>query len=491
MNANKLLKFLFPATVTVLLLNAIARVKADPDLWGYMAFGRWFWETGKFPYHDVFSYLPTRPLWVYHEWLTGILFYPLYQQWGAAGLQLLRYTLFLTTLGFIYLTARRRGADVCSAALFGLFVFGLFLMGFSPVRAQAFTYAFFAISLYLLESARLTGSYRRLWLLIPLQVLWCNLHGGFLSGLGLIALYALGEGLARRPLRPYALTLAAAGLATLINPYGLAYWTYMYAAVTMPRPEIVEWSPLWATFSQGLVPAAVFICILSPILIITLLAIWARWREVTPILILGVTLAQGLLHVRHLAFFLILAAAYPANLLSKFLETWQSRLSLPAGLRTAGRVAAILLLAVLLLVGVKRLAESAPLTLPIAALPEGKGLPGSYFPLGGLDRIKAQGLQGKLLTEFAWGEYLIWELYPRCLVGLDGRYETVYSNELSQKYFDFINAREGWRHFLTAYPPDLILIDSRRKLCTLLRQAPSWRQIYGDSGCALFVRENQ
>lgn len=466
----------------------MAKAKADPDLWGYMAFGRLFWETGKFPYQDVFSYLPTRPQWVYHEWLTGIIFYPLYQKWGAAGLQLLRYALCLVTLGCIILTARRRGANLCSVSLFLLFTFSLFMIGFNPVRAQVFTYTFFSLSLYLLESARLTGSYRRLWLLIPLQVLWCNLHGGFFSGLGLIALYAVGEGLSRRPLIPYAATLVAAVLATLLNPYGLAFWRYMYEATTMPRPDITEWFSLWGAFQRSLISSTEFTLILCPILIALLLAVWARPREITPILILGVTLAQGLLHVRHIAFFLILTVAYQASILRRFLAGWQYRQVLPARLRTAARLAGILLLAVLLLVGARRFAGSTPLTLSLPAQPQGNGLTGTYYPMGGIDYIQAQGLEGKLLTEFAWGEYLIWALYPRCLVGLDGRYETVYPPEVANRYFRFIDAREGWRDFLAAYPPDLILIDSRRKLCALLRQEPSWRQIYTDSGCALFVR---
>jgi len=28
---------------------------ADPDLWGYLAFGRPFWQSKSFPYRDVFS----------------------------------------------------------------------------------------------------------------------------------------------------------------------------------------------------------------------------------------------------------------------------------------------------------------------------------------------------------------------------------------------------------------------------------------------------
>lgn len=37
---------------------------ADPDLWGYLSFGHLFWQGHKFPYQDVFSYVPTLNPWV-------------------------------------------------------------------------------------------------------------------------------------------------------------------------------------------------------------------------------------------------------------------------------------------------------------------------------------------------------------------------------------------------------------------------------------------
>ena len=74
---------------------------ADPDLWGYLSFGRLFWHSEKFPYTDVFSYVPTLNLWVYHEWLTGVLFYPLYQVLRTPGLQVLKYGLGLGILTWV------------------------------------------------------------------------------------------------------------------------------------------------------------------------------------------------------------------------------------------------------------------------------------------------------------------------------------------------------------------------------------------------------
>ena len=67
---------LVSAALYLLFVEMYSNCLADYDLWGYLAFGRAFWETGQFPYRDLFSYTPTKPLWVYHEWLTGSCFIP-------------------------------------------------------------------------------------------------------------------------------------------------------------------------------------------------------------------------------------------------------------------------------------------------------------------------------------------------------------------------------------------------------------------------------
>ena len=54
--------FLLLITVS---LYCLSTTTADPDLWGYLAFGRLFWGQGQFPYLDVFAYVPTLKPWVY------------------------------------------------------------------------------------------------------------------------------------------------------------------------------------------------------------------------------------------------------------------------------------------------------------------------------------------------------------------------------------------------------------------------------------------
>ena len=474
----------------LLIIHCLNTTAADPDLWGYLAFGRLFWGQRQFPYLDVFAYVPTLP-WIYHEWLTGVVFYPLYRALGAPGLQVLKLTMGLATAGTIYLTARRRGADLWPTALIlGCSIVGLSI-GYSAIRAQVFTYFFFALYLFLLETARLSGNQRRLWPLAPVQLVWCNLHGGFLAGLGLIFLYALGEALARRPFRAYLGWFLLAGLATLVNPYGLKYWSYLAQAVIMKRPEITEWASLLAGYQQGWVGGHEFAYSLALIAVAVFLAGWARWREITPALVLLFTLYLAVKHRRHQVFFALAFGAYMPLLLTAYCRALSTRPGFMAWTQRLGRKLPALAVLSLICLFAYRLAGDNPLKLAVPSEPGLVSIAEPYYPVGAIDYLEHYNLSGKLLVHFNWGEYCLWRLYPRCLVAIDGRYETVYPESLCKEYFDFLMGREGWRHFLDHYPPDLILIGNRSRVYGLLSGDPRWRQVYADPGCALFRRHGQ
>ena len=161
--------------------------------------------------------------------------------------------LALAAVGAVYLTARRRGADLRPTALLLLFALSGMPSVTAPSGPRFSPISFLPSSSICWRTPGCRGAGRKLWLLAPIQIVWCNLHGGFLAGLGLIFLYALGEALSRRPFRPYLVWFLMAGLATLINPYGLKYWSYLAQAVTMPRPEITEWVSHLEGYKQGFV----------------------------------------------------------------------------------------------------------------------------------------------------------------------------------------------------------------------------------------------
>src|SRR5690606_34052205 len=99
-------------------------------------------------------------------------------------------------------------------------------------------------------------------LLPPLLLVWANLHGGFLVGLGIFGLY--GAALAARALVPLLRTawlavasapigvreIACVGafvvagiLAPLVNPYEIELYTYLGETLDM-HDAITEWYPV-------------------------------------------------------------------------------------------------------------------------------------------------------------------------------------------------------------------------------------------------------
>jgi hypothetical protein len=56
---HPLQQMLVPLSLSVIVLIRLRGLTvADPDLWGYMTFGRLFWDSRTFPYQDIFTYLP-------------------------------------------------------------------------------------------------------------------------------------------------------------------------------------------------------------------------------------------------------------------------------------------------------------------------------------------------------------------------------------------------------------------------------------------------
>ncbi|MHB8907360.1 MAG: hypothetical protein ACYDAA_00575 [Syntrophales bacterium] len=463
----------------LLFVEIYSSTLADVDLWGYIAFGRVFWETGQFPYHDLFAYTPTKDPWVYHEWLTGVLYYDIYRLTGNAGLQLLRYVLILATIYLIYLTAVRRGSTPLAACVALIPAMLLISFGYVPVRAQMFTYFFFALTLYILENARLGQRWPILAWLLPIQVLWCNFHGGFIAGLGLIGLYGIGEALSGRKSLPILAAGILAAAVTFINPYGARYWLYIAEAAFMPRPEINEWVSVVGAIKKGIYtfPAYLFSVMASLALVGYLLR---RRRDHVEILVIGAMIFIGISHVRHSVFLGLVFGAYLPLLLSEHWHILETKASLRAKSWIPGGILVCLVLLSHFVVNPSRLLPLVP-SFTITT-------PQSRYPVDALNWMMQNGLKGNILPFFDWGEFIIWHSYPDCRVAMDGRYETVYEDHVQREYFDFLFARPTWRVFLEKYPHEMILIHSRMRIAELMKREKGWRLAYGDQLSLLFIR---
>jgi hypothetical protein len=465
-------------------LGLYVNIVADYDLWGYMAFGRLFLEKGFFPYQDVFSYVPTKDPWVYHEWLTGVICFLIYKHFGAMGIQLLRYTMVYATMALVLVTAFNRHANKLSIFIVLFVTCNALTHGYSPVRAQVFTYLFFILSVYILEGYKTDQNSYLLWWLLPIQIVWCNLHGGFVAGLGLIGLYAIGEGLTNQRYIPYIRIMLLAAMVTLINPYGIDYWTYIGQAIVLPRSDIKEWVSIPAAIKSGQFTdmSSLFI---SLVFVSFFLIVRSRRKSLTDILVLTVTAYLGFKSIRHTMLFFLAFGSYMPMLLSEQVESLKSDLearNLISRIIKPTTVFMSLFLILLTFFSIRHFIYSPSLDLKT---------PPSYYPVRAMEWMAAHHWKGNILPHFDWGEFIMWRCYPACRVSMDGRLETVYDNDIQKEYFDFLHGREGWQTFLQKYPHDMVLIKSSTKTDTLMRQHPEWQLEFEDGLSVLFLHKQR
>ena len=92
-----------------------------------------------------------------------------------------------------------------------------------------------------------------------------------------------------------------------------------------------------------------------------------------------------------------------------------------------------------------------------------------------------------MLTWFDWGEYAIWHFGPAMQVSMDGRRETVYSDETIQAHRRFYAADATALPYLQALNPDYIWVPNRIPIAHRLAET-SWTRVFQGSISSVFAR---
>jgi len=465
------------AALALVTLWSTSRLRfVDPDFWHEIALAREILRVGHVPSTDQFAYTPTVVPVVHHEWGSGLLFYGVVRAWGKNGLVALRDLSAFTALALVVAAARRRGASWPGIALLAPLVLVPGSASFTTVRAQLLTLVFFALLLLKLESDE-RGSRRWAWSWPPLHLVWLNLHGGFVAGLGILLLHA-GERMLRRLSVRHLLVLGGVIVAIVpLNPFGLDYFSYLARALTLPRTEIREWLPLWR---QGEALLLLFAMSIS----VALYAWWRHDRRAAPgVLVLPATAAAALLHGRHFSLYLLAWLAYvPAA----FEGTPAGRFVSDLGRRRPLALAAALLLLGLIFVPGLSVAGLTEATIPHGPRPPGRA--GLVYPTGAVAYLGEQRFRGNLMVPFTAGGYVAWKLAPAVRISIDGRFEVAFAPELLREHIRFYNAAPGALEILGRYPTDAILVPVEAPVAGTLRRLTGWRLSYLDDSFAIFAR---
>ena len=437
----------------------------DGDLWARLAVGAGFFRYHAVWRHDLFAFTPTLPQWIDHEWGAGVIFFALLKWLGPGALLLFKIGAAWAALIMCLAAARLNGARPAVILLLAIPCALAILPGFVPViRSHTFTFLFFGGLLLGLELIR-TGHRWPAFLIVPLLLVWVNVHGGFVVGLGVIAVYAIFVPAARTTLL---ITLLAGLAVSCLNPYGVQFWTYLIPALLHPRADITEWAPLplWGTWHSDPYLGGRLLFVIGVVVV----AVGRKHGSWLALTMLVLTAAFAWRSRRHVPFFGLAGAVYLAPYLDGILSRkfpWEIS-------------ALITQAAVAIFVGVKFLPG---LTLTPLTRPE-------FYPVRAVDILAETKVVGNLAVPFRWGSYAAWRLYPKIRVDIDGRYEETYPESTFAMNHDFyFKSGANWDRLLRNYRVDFIIVETRTARLTLADlHARSYELVWADGASALLAR---
>jgi hypothetical protein len=380
------------------------------DSWLAFVNGRLIAQHGV-PHTETLTFWSLGRSWTDQQWGAHLALYELVH-YGGLGLVLAFGIACVTvSVGLAAVAARKLGASSGSTAI-GLLLPLLGAPWMTQVRAQSLALVPFVL-VYALLAFDARQPRRRVLFVLPVLVVWANLHGSVVMASGLTALYGLTL-LRRREARHRALLLVAgAPLCILASPYGfglVAYYRLML--VNSPLQDFVqEWK-------APTVQAATAVFFVSAFAIT---ALWARHpRSVTPFerWAIALLLIAALTAVRNVIWFELAAAVTFPRMLD---AVWKSRATPTRGVRR-----------------INLLVASVAIVATVAVLAAQLARPSTWLerdrsPAIAAAVAAAAGPQGIVLADDAHADWLLWQqpsLAGR--VAYDVRFELFNRHELIQ-----------------------------------------------------------
>lgn len=461
--------------------NVLGLLLLDGDTYWHIATGHWIVQNGAIPAQDPFSHTMRGAPWTAHEWLSQVILAWVHDHGGWDAV------IGVTGLAFAGTTALLMRAllsklEPIRAVLFTVMAV-LMTTGHLLARPHMLALPLMMIWVVELVNARDEARAPKLWLL-PVMVLWANMHGGFTLGLALAAalgfeavLDAWREGRWRAPARRWGLFLALALASALVTPHGpQALWFTWQVLVDdqYALARISEWSsPNFHQFQP-----------LELWLLGGLAVVLHQGLKLPPV---RLVLLLGLLHLalKHVRNIEMVGLLTPLLVASAFGAQWrQARAAqrLSALDRVSARVAetagrgAVLLTFALFLSAALVLARVHPAQPPEFAA-----------PVSAIKAAKDAGVAATpVLNGYGWGGYLI---YSGIAPAIDGRSD-MYRDAFLKAYLGGLelSTSDGLEQLLEKYRIGWTLLPPGTPAIALLDRLPGWRRIYADKNAVVHGR---
>jgi hypothetical protein len=481
----------FLLAVAILGFAAFTQPQFDPDFWWHLRVGLDILASGV-PQHNDYTFTAATHPFITQEWGSEVIFALLYRAMGMTPVILLM--ALVTWVGFAFgvMRANREGLSrwILAVGAGLVIISGLQIWGPSP---QMWTFGFLGALLVLLDSYRRRPTRRLLLWLIPMFIVWGNLHGGFVVGLGVIAVFLIGESvstwlgergsldLAR--LRDLGAALVLSALAAMVNPNGWGLYLYPLHLLLSPvaQANLDEWQP--PNF-HALASLPVLFLLLSTMLV----ARWAKHTRPADFLLALAGTVLLLYAVRDIPLFAILVLPLWADGLQGLTDYIRTarQLAQPRRRRQAPRWFVLAVLVMVVLASAIRI--SSQLSSP------DNHLESSVYPVQ-VGRVICEGPTARVFSPYGSSGWLLYRLDPRDPAGSDCAPDRLFifgevdlmGPKVLEQYLTAVSASPGTMAILDQYHVSLVWQGRASPLALLLQAKPDWSCVYANKESVLYA----
>ena len=458
---------------------------------------------------NLYSYTEPNQSFANHHWFYGVIVYLMHQAIGYSGMVVFKTIFFLVMFGLLFYLALKK-SGFWLVALFSLPTIFI-LINRSALRPEMFSYFFVVLFLYFLLDFEEHPEHKRVFWLIPLQLIWVNTHIFFGIGIMLVLGFLIQNIIIHRKdvfhnilVKKLFWIFLASIVVIFINPFGLKGVIFSLMVNTSSSFPIssaevtnvlnaMHNTPGWDSVSIYVYFISVIILALS--FISVFIYRWRTKKSLTMnnfIFYLGAGLGSGLAAffvVRALPLFGIIFFLAITNNLSEFSVFIKSYIKSKwfFSRKTFDIIYVsgfVILIIYLIFIGQTKIMNFTQEGLGLTNYAESSAL---FF--------KQQGITGPIFNDTDIGSYLIGELYPREKVFTDNRFGDAYSaGFFSDTYLPFIRDENAWSAGLAKYNFNAIFfytydaVDGARDFLFRRIHDPAWAWVYADSYNVILVR---
>ena len=458
---------------------AALRPIQNADVWMHLRVAADIAASGEIPRVDQYSAVAAGRPHLTHEWLSALIFLGIYKLGGGEALTVFRALIMLAMLLLLWFSLEKRARSfILTAPILALAAYIILERVF--VRPHVFTLLFLCIWVFCLERWRRDRRLRYLIILVPLQVLWANLHGGYIISLvigammtGTTAFLALfpswstGERYSWPDVAKLAALTAACLAASLINPHGLRLLEFSLTtsfASDYIKQFVYEWgSPLADTYMRR---AYGFDVVLSLFILMWLGLILNIKRR--PLLDAAFALLATVITLQAIRFVSFIGILGFPIMVRAWLAVADVQAK-PLLLKRHHFIEAALILLILTSTIIYGFPYDKTTHRRI-----GWGF-GGRLPYKTVNFLVDQADEGIIFNDYADGAYLLHHLSPKIRPVMDSRID-VYGSELTYEYFSSRDDPLKFFYYLNKYNVSLILLMQTEKnipIIQLLAQLPA------------------